>query len=232
MPDRLFRLGVRVALSAAARRAPPAALRTLLEIDRDLGGLIDETAMAYDGGVHAKHRLTAYHDFFVERVKADERVLDLGCGYGAVAHSIAARAHAHVTGVDLSAENIAKARAMFEHPRLTFVHGDALGALPREPVDVVVLSNVLEHIEHRAAFLREVQTRIRPARWLIRVPTIDRDWRVPLRKELGLAYFSDRTHFTEYTRASFEEELRAAGFRILHLQINWGEIWAEVVADA
>jgi len=232
LPPAFVRQAVRMALHGIARREPAAALRTLLEIDRDLGGLIDETALAYGGGVHAKHRLTAYHEFFVERVKPGEHVLDLGCGYGAVAHSLATRAGARVTGIDIDARNIERARAQFGHPGLTFVHGDARRSLPPEPVDVIVLSNVLEHLEDRVAFLRETQATVRPSCWLVRVPMIDRDWRVPLRRELGLFHFSDPTHVTEYTRQSFEEEMRAAGLRIRHLQINWGEIWAEVAADA
>jgi 2-polyprenyl-3-methyl-5-hydroxy-6-metoxy-1,4-benzoquinol methylase len=194
--------------------------------------VIDERAMAYERGLHVKHRLTAYHDFFVERVKAGDRVLDVGCGYGAVAHSLAARGGAHVTGVDISEENIARARAMFSHPGLTFVAGDARRAVPRERFDVVVLSNVLEHIADRVGFLRELQAQVRPALWLIRVPAVDRDWRVPLRKELGLFHFGDPTHETEYTRDSFEREMHAAGLTIRHVQFNWGEIWAEVAPAA
>jgi 2-polyprenyl-3-methyl-5-hydroxy-6-metoxy-1,4-benzoquinol methylase len=232
MPNALLRQVVRAALSAATRQAPPRALRTLLEVDRDLTGLIDETALAYDGGVHVKHRLTGYDDFFVGRVKAGERVLDLGCGYGAVAHALVTRAGAHVVGIDLSADNITLARARYRHPDLVFVHGDARVALPADPVNVVVLSNVLEHLDDRVTFLRDVQAKVGPERWLVRVPAIDRDWRVPLRRELGLFAFSDPTHVTEYTREAFEAEMRAAGFRIRHLQVNWGELWAEVAADA
>jgi len=32
----------------------------------------------------------------------------------------------------------------------------------------------------------------------------------------------------ERTQARFENEIRAARLTITHLQINWGEIWAEV----
>ena len=41
-------------------------------------------------------------------------------------------------------------------------------------------------------------------------------------------YFSDSTHFTEYTAESFVEEMRAAALVIAHTQTRWGEIWAEV----
>lgn len=221
---------VQLAIEASARRAPADALRELLVIDDDVTGMINETALAYGDGVHAKHRLTAYHDFFVDRIRAGERVLDVGCGYGAVAFSIASRTEATVTGLDMSDSQVALARARFSHPRLTFVVGRAPDALPAGPFDVVVASNVLEHIADRLMFLRRIQQVLAPGRWLIRVPMADRDWRVPLRKELGVRHFSDPTHCTEYTRATFEAEMCAAQFRVDHLQINWGEIWAQVSA--
>jgi SAM-dependent methyltransferase len=206
---------------------PEAAMRELLQVDTDVTGLINECAIHYGAGVHVKHRLMRYHDFFVDHVSQGERVLDVGCGHGAVANSVATRGAALVTGIDLNAENIAAARRMFQHPSLSFVVGVAPQDVPCERFDVVMASNVLEHIEHRVEFLRIVQQRVSPSRWLIRVPMFDREWRVPMRRELGIFYFGDPTHFTEYTRESFEAEMREAGLALSVLQINWGEIWAE-----
>ena len=204
-------------------------MRGLLLADEFLTRCINRLAIEYDGGVHVKHRLMRYHEFFVSRVKPGEHVLDVGCGYGAVAYSLAAQAGALVTGIDLNEGNIVKAQARFQHPNLSFVHGDARTSLPSGAWDVVVLSNILEHLEHRVSFLADIQRRINPSRILIRLPMIDRDWRVPLRKELGLYYFSDPTHYTEYTRESFEQEMGEAGLTIRHIQYNWGELWAEVL---
>ena len=223
---------VQAAMTAASSREPAAALRELLQLDEDITGAINEAALAYGGGIHAKHRLMNYHEFFVSRVAAGERVLDVGCGYGAVAYSVASRASATVVGIDLDEGNVAQARRRFVHPGLTFVHGVAPDDVPADRFDAVMASNVLEHIDDRLAFLTRIQERTRAGRWLIRVPMFDRDWRVPLRKELGVRHFSDPTHFIEYTRESFADEMRAAGFGIRHLQVNWGEIWAEVAAGA
>jgi 2-polyprenyl-3-methyl-5-hydroxy-6-metoxy-1,4-benzoquinol methylase len=205
------------------------AMRVLLMLENVVNKLINRLAIPYDGGVHVKHRLMRYHDFFVDRIAQGERVLDIGCGYGAVAYSLATRAGALVTGIDLNGVNVAKARVRFPHPNLTFVHGDARTNLPPGPWDVLVLSNILEHIDRRVSFLTELQQGLRPSRMLIRVPMIDRDWRVPLREELGMFHFGDPTHFTEYTAESFEKELSEARLSIRHVQYNWGEIWAEVV---
>lgn len=93
---------------------------------------------------------------------------------------------------------------------------------------MVVLSNVLEHLPRRPAFLRQIQQLVKPSRILIRVPLFERDWRVPLKRELGVEWRLDQTHETEYTLESFAEEMAAAGLHITHQQVRWGEIWAEV----
>ena len=98
--------------------------------------------------------------------------------------------------------------------------------------DTVVLSNVLEHLPERAAFLRSVRMRVHPRRFLLRVPLFERDWRVPLKKELGIEWRLDLTHETEYTEEAFRNELEQAGLHITELHIRWGEIWCEAHADA
>lgn len=228
IPIALARRVLQAWLSSVARRPPRMAMRALLEIDEDISDALNRAALRYDGGVHVKHRLTRYHDFFVERIGPGERVLDIGCGYGAVAYSVATRAGAVVTGIDLSRANIAQAGQRYQHPGLTFICGDALQALPTAAFETIVFSNVLEHIEERVDFLTRVQQRIQPRRWLIRVPMINRHWTVPMRQELGLFFYSDPTHYTEYTQQSFEAEMHAAEMAIRHVQINWGELWAEV----
>ena len=203
-------------------------LRFLLGLDGVITKLINRLALIYGGGTHVKHRLMKYHDFFVDRIRSGEKVLDIGCGYGAVAYSMATKAGAHVTAIDIDSKNIEKAVAHYRHPNIVFVHGDALIDLPLGKCDVVVLSNILEHLEYRPEFLKEVKSRLDPSRILIRVPMFNRDWRVALRKELGLFHFSDPTHFTEYTDESFSKEIAAAALKVHYIKYCWGEIWAEV----
>ena len=100
--------------------------------------------------------------------------------------------------------------------------------MPDEKFSVVILSNVLEHLPSRPEFLRRVQDTLRPDRILIRVPVFERDWRVPLKKELGVEWRLDLTHETEYTLETFAEEMHAANLQINHLEVRWGEIWSEV----
>jgi SAM-dependent methyltransferase len=203
------------------------AMRRLLELHQDSYFGADKAAIAYDGGVHAKHRLMGYHDFFVERVRPGERVLDVGCGRGELAFDLATRAQALVVGIDNNPQHYRFARERFPHPRLTILDGEVPGALPAEPFDVVVLSNVLEHFEDRVGLLRELRARTSARRFLIRVPVWKRDWTVPLRRELGLRDFSDAGHWIEYDAESLASELGQAGLEIHELQALWGELWVE-----
>lgn len=219
----------RLAARRVDRLAPADALRFLMHLDGLLYKIQGRQAVRYDGGLHVKHRLMGYHDFFVERVRAGERVFDVGCGNGALTHDMAQRAGCQVVGIDLSAENIALARREHAHPQVEYRIGDAT-TLKSEPgqCDVVTLSNVLEHLPDRPAFLRRLVQQVAPARLLIRVPLFERDWRVPLKRELGVEWRLDATHETEYTLESFLEEMEAAGLSVTHQEVRWGEIWAEV----
>jgi len=224
--DALLRTLFRLWVSAATRDEPRAAMLRLYRLDDLLQGRIDLLAIELDGGVHAKHRLMRYHDFFVERVRPGERVLDVGCGKGELAHDLVVRGRAQVTGLDVNPEALAFARARFGTDGLELVEGDALAWMPPEPFDVVVLSNVLEHVEDRVVLLRRLRELARPARVLIRVPVLERDWQVLLRRELGLPYFSDPTHRTEYSEEQLADEARAAGLRLTQVENRFGELWA------
>ena len=178
--------------------------------------------------MHTKHRHMNYHRFFSDRISETDRVLDIGCGIGAVAHHVATVTGALVVGVDDNERNLERARRQFAHPRIEYRCGDALKTLPDETFDVVILSNVLEHLPERPAFLRRAVAATGARRLLIRVPLFERDWRVPLKRELGLDWRLDDDHETEYTLESFQEEMREAELEIRHLEVRWGEIWAEV----
>lgn len=229
LPTRQLESLLYVFVEGRVRNLPPDdALRFLFRLDRRLYRLEGRMAVEYGGGIHTKHRHTHYHDFFVKRVRSGERVLDIGCGHGAVAYDVAEKAGAYVVGVDLNANNIALAHQRHAHPRIEYRVGDALESLPDGPFNVVILSNVLEHLSDRPAFLRRVQEIAYPSRILVRVPVFERDWRVPLKQELAVEWRLDSTHMTEYTLESFAEEIAQAGLSITHQEVRWGEIWAEV----
>jgi SAM-dependent methyltransferase len=227
LPKTLARLVQFFISTIAANRPPKDALVFLLELEQKIFCLTGYVSCCYGEGLHTKHRHTRYHDFFTQRLRPGERIFDIGCGSGALAYDMA-QTGALVVGIDIDAENISFGRQRFSHPNLELIHGDALSDLPEREFDTIVMSNVLEHIEYRISFLQKIQKKYGPKHWLLRVPVYDRDWRVPLMEEVGVDYRLDDTHFIEYTKDQFKEELQQAGLYITHIDICWGEIWAEV----
>lgn len=229
VPARLRHIYLKGLFVLESRGDAKAGLKNLFAIQDDLEHVVNATALASGKGVHPKHRLTRYHDFFVERTTDVDKVLDVGCGYGAVARSIA-KGHpgAKVVGVDYDKGRLAQARASDNPPNLTFVESDATKSVPDGPWTVVVLSNVLEHIVDRPGFLAALVATTGAQRFLIRVPLFERDWKMPMRKELGVYYYSDDDHKIEHTRAEFRADVEAAGLQIDELLTLWGEIWSSL----
>ena len=84
----------------------------------------------------------------------------------------------------------------------------------------------MEHIENRIEFLNKIKN-LAP-KILIRVPMINRDWITLYKKELGIEWRLDKTHYIEYTLESFKKELEKAGLNLEKYSIQFGEIWAVV----
>lgn len=230
--ERLSRFAYSFIKGKAKALPPTESLKFLFTLQNKLYNLITKEAVRYGGGVHPKHRHLTYHDFFVTHIEIESRVLDIGCGNGAVAFDIATNVTgASVYGIDLDDAGIKQARKDFSADNIQFIRGDVLHDLPEQPFDVIILSNVLEHIEQRVDFLRQLQQRYQPRKFLLRVPMFERHWQVPLQEELGLDYRLDKDHYIEYRQEEFLEEIAEADLRIQHSQINWGEIWAEAVSS-
>lgn len=182
-------------------------------------------AVKAEGGLHPKHRIMCYHKFFVDNVNSNDVILDIGCGNGALTYDVAKKAK-KVVGIDLNKNNIAIAKEKYSVPNIEYMVGDVTKVLPNKKFNVVILSNFLEHIENRIEFLENIK-KIAP-KILIRVPMFNRDWITLYKKELGIEWRLDSTHFTEYTLESFQEELKDAGLNLKEYKIQFGEIWARL----
>jgi len=103
-------------------------------------------------------------------IAADEVVLDIGCGVGRLTRAIAARA-AHVHGIDVSAEMLARARAnLADSASVSFHLGDgtSLAPIADASIDAVVSLVVFQHIPDPAVtvgYVREIGRVLRPGGW-------------------------------------------------------------------
>jgi SAM-dependent methyltransferase len=231
LPRPLRKYIVKIMISAEESASPRDGIRWLLGIFDQVSDAIDLQSKRWGKGVHIKHELMdGIHSFFYDRIPKSARVLDLGCGYGAVAHSIAVHAEAQVLGIDFDAAQISFAKQRFPHPNIRYMVGNVFTDIPEtESFDVIVLSSVLEHLENRENFLKDLSQRFHPGKFLIRVPTFERHFFAALKRELGLFPYTDDTHVLEYSPRVFMDEMAKAGLEVRYFEIRWGDIWAECV---
>lgn len=88
-----------------------------------------------------------------------EQIMDWGCGTGDLAAVIAEQG-ALVTGIDASAEMIAKAR--LKHPGLTFVLADGQSYVAAEPADAVFSNAALHWLKDAEGAASSIAASLRP----------------------------------------------------------------------
>lgn len=201
-------------------------LRKMLNLYTFVYQQLGTLAVRYGNGTHPKHRLTKYHDFFVNNVGKHETVLDLGSGRGDVTHDVSKKTDGEVVGIELNISNLNYAKSTYQRSNLKFFHGDIYKDVPNSHFDVIIMSNILEHLSDRDSLLLNICKKTTPVKVLLRVPYFERDWTVAMKKEMGLNYFLDDTHKVEYTLDQFDEEMGRASLQIASKIVNWGEIWA------
>ncbi len=152
------------------------------------------------------------------------RVLDIGCGEGALGASLKADGAAFVAGIELHGPAAVAARERLD----VLVEGSATDAeLPfnDESFDYLVFADVLEHVADPDAVLQRCMPLLRPSgRVIVSVP----NWRfysVLLRLVFDRWAYTDsgvrdRTHLRVFTRRSLEEFLRRNGLELQHLHRN------------
>jgi len=171
------------------------------------------------GLIHPRHTITSLTDFLIENVKPSDKILDVGCGYGFNSNKLAEKAK-FVLGVDLRPDAISTCKKRFKRDNLKFVCKDISFFDINDKFDVIVLSNVLEHIEERIIFLKQcgkIANKI-----IITVPAYDRDWKVPYKEMLNIEWRKNLDHKLEYTDDILTEELTQANFKIKKIFSKWG----------
>lgn len=212
-------------------RVAPAALRLVLKLHNKLYDLCGVLAVGTNGGVHPKHRLLRYKEWFLDHVEPEWVVLDIGSNTGAMPALLAEKVQ-YVYGIEIDPQLSEIAKRNNDTTNVEFLTGDAttFDYSGCRPIDCVTLSNVLEHIRDRVGLLRLLLARL-PWRdvhhriFLIRVPTIDRDWLAAYKKEIGVEYRLDRTHEIEHTQQELVAELEAAELIIANFEVRFGEYY-------
>ncbi|PIQ77090.1 hypothetical protein COV82_06215 [Candidatus Peregrinibacteria bacterium CG11_big_fil_rev_8_21_14_0_20_46_8] len=88
-------------------------------------------------------------------------ILDVGCGTGQAISQPLAQAGYTIIGLDIDAATVQKANSLNSHKNLTFVHS-SIEHFKQTGFDVVIASEVLEHVPDPRAFLEEMRKKIKP----------------------------------------------------------------------
>lgn len=136
------------------------------------------------------------------------RIIDLGCGHGAVVHFAKTAGYQNVMGVDRSPEQVKEAQ------RLGIAgvkEGDlleTLESLSDESVDLIVAFDVIEHFtkDELVLFVDEVNRVLhKGGKWIIHTPNGESPF-------AGRIRYGDFTHEQAFTRISLAQLLNASGF--------------------
>ncbi len=154
--------------------------------------------------------------FLLDRVRAGERILDVGCGEGQFASALA-KSGASVVGVDLAEEPLRRARRRDPSLELLLIEEAQEWPLADASFDLVWAGETIEHVADTGGWLSEVRRVLRPhGRLLLSTPDHG-----PLRR-LGLAlsgrgferHFDPCSdHLRFYTRRSLRDVLERYGFQ-------------------
>ncbi|MDA9801506.1 class I SAM-dependent methyltransferase [Candidatus Pseudothioglobus singularis] len=188
-------------------------------------------------GVHPKHYIILYEKWFIDNVKKHDIVVDVGSNMGYMVDKLSEKVE-FIYGLEIDEKLCKKAQLSVQKNNVKFICCDATiyDYANCKGVTVVTMSNVLEHIESRVEFLNKI---VKNVQWnldydkklLIRVPMVDRDWITIYKKQIGIEYRLDKTHYTEYTYTQFKDELKKSNIKIISHHIQYGELYAVCRAE-
>jgi 2-polyprenyl-3-methyl-5-hydroxy-6-metoxy-1,4-benzoquinol methylase len=139
------------------------------------------------------------------------RGLDIGCGSGVVQAQIEDATRWTPDGADINAQALALNRGGRGRVLLYDIH-DRRPEL-RERYDMLVLFDVIEHIEEPGHFLASALAHVKPGGWVfVNVPAV---------QALFSAYDEAAGHYRRYDRSSLTRALERAGLAITDMRY-WG----------
>lgn len=168
---------------------------------------------AGDPKVERKQRAPYLRRLIKKHLPSDRnvRVLDLGCGSGAMLYFLHEAGYHKVFGIDTSTEQIAKARELGvseveQSDALSFVR-DA----ESESYDVIIAFDIIEHLTKPELFelANEIYRVLTPGGlWIAHAPNAEGVFGARIR-------YADLTHEQAFTHESIEQLGRASGFRTI-----------------
>ena|SRR3990167_6131652 len=150
------------------------------------------------------------------------RVLDIGCGAGQISFFLASQQH-EVTGIDISKkaiESCLKSKKKFRINNITFKSGDITSIKMKRKFDLVIMSELIEHIENDEKLLTEVRKILSPrGKILITTPSK----KAPLYRLGLLKEFDKRVgHIRRYDEKTLLNLIDKSELKVIKIKKNEG----------
>ncbi len=147
------------------------------------------------------------------------RVLDVGCGAGAVGCSLKGKTSCEVWGIELDPQAAHIAAEVLDRVLVGDVSG-LLNQLPRNSFNTILLLDVLEHVSEPAQLLQSLAPLLAPGGCLVAsIPNVRYFFNVTDLALYGRWDYTDegildRTHLRFFTRSSMETMFKDQGFSV------------------
>ena len=148
-----------------------------------------------------------YNQWIFEQIRSylGSNILEIGCGNGNFT-GLLAKSCNHVLAVDLDAEYVQIANQRLAHcGNVEIQCADATQLPQTQKFDSIVMLDVLEHIEHDAALLRQLSRQLEPkGTFIVKVPALQ--WLYgPMDEVIG--------HYRRYHKEHLSQVFIEAGFQ-------------------
>ncbi|MBN2091300.1 methyltransferase domain-containing protein [candidate division KSB1 bacterium] len=150
--------------------------------------------------------------------KTSQKILDLGCGDGYLSYLMAKEKH-QVTALDLSQNRLEKFKDLAAEFGIEQKIGDVKNTgLPDDTYQLIICSEVLEHIEEYEKLLEEAFRILKPGGQLIVSVPHDEPRKI-ITCPHCLKQFYRNGHINRFSRQSLSESLQEHGFQILKKKV-------------
>ena len=161
-----------------------------------------------------RHRNAVFDRHFGDIIRASQFIGEIGCGNGLMLSYIASQYKKAADGFEL---NLSALDLCPTIPGTLYVY-DILSKNPHlvEKYDLIMLIDVIEHIEDETPFLLAAREHLKPGGLLI--------IGVPMRQHLFSAYDVAAGHYRRYSTRNLKSLVQNSGFEVKKI-VQWGHLY-------